>query len=362
MGIFSWAKGQFIDVIEWPEEPRDTLLWRFPDEDREVKNGAQLTVRESQAAILINEGQVADVFGAGRHELATRNLPILSSLRSWKMGFESPFKVDIYFVNLTQFSDQKWGTRAPTRVYDDIFPAGVDLRAFGTFNFRVADPGKFFREFAGNRSRVTTEDILGHFRSMIVTDFSAALKKSGKNLREIDATVHDLGDELLPHIQEDFAAIGTEVLKFYVESVTLPEEIRAELHRQDMEARELGREARIKNEVELENLAAKAQLSQQMGDMSKFAQLQAALAMEKGATNPSGGGAMSDMMQMMMGMGMAQNMAQNVQNSVGNKPAGGAGGHDEVMDALKKLGDLKTAGILSEEEFNTKKAELLARL
>jgi len=164
MGLFSFIKGQFIDVIEWPQEDRDRLVWKFPRGDNEIKNGAQLTVREGQVALFVSEGELGDVFGPGRQELATRNLPILTSLRSWKYGFDSPFKADVYFLSTRQFSNMKWGTRNPIMVSDPEFSL-VQMRAFGTFNFRITDAAKFYREFAGNKASIETEDILDHFRS-----------------------------------------------------------------------------------------------------------------------------------------------------------------------------------------------------
>ncbi|MEL6845041.1 MAG: SPFH domain-containing protein, partial [Bacteroidota bacterium] len=138
MGLFDFIKGQFIDVIEWVDYQRDVLVWKFPDQDKEVKMGAQLTVRESQAAILINEGKMADVFEPGRYELTTRNMPIMTTINSWKYGFDSPFKVDIYYFNTRQFTDNKWGTPSPVTIPDSKF-GQVELRSFGTYNFRISD-------------------------------------------------------------------------------------------------------------------------------------------------------------------------------------------------------------------------------
>jgi len=148
MGIFNIIKGEFIDVIEWVDDTTDTLVFKFPDEDKAVKNGAQLTVRESQVAVLVNEGIIADVYGPGRHELTTSNMPILTKLKSWKYGFESPFKVDIFFVGTKQFVNEKWGTSNPVPMRDQDFGL-VRIRAFGIFAFKVDDAGTFLKEVFG---------------------------------------------------------------------------------------------------------------------------------------------------------------------------------------------------------------------
>ncbi|MFW5658628.1 MAG: SPFH domain-containing protein [Bacteroidota bacterium] len=375
----NWIKGQFIEIIEWPQEDDSVLLWKFPDEDHQIKQGAQLTVRETQHAVFVNEGQVADIYGPGRHELVTRNMPLLSDLKGWKYGFESPFKVEVYFINTKLFSNNKWGTRAPVRVYDPEFPSGVDMRAFGTFNFQVTDPGKFFR-FAGNKNLFTTESILDHFRSMMVTEFSTTLKKSGKTLREIDMKANELGADLLPLMEDDFNEIGLTVRDFFVESVTLPPEIREELAAQDMELRKKRKSMSVENEMEMQNLMGKANLSQNIGDIDKFMKFQMGSSMDSpGGEGQGGSGDMSEMMKMMMSMGMANNMMQNMQGSMGGQqqapqqqapqqqaqaPAQDAGDseRDKVMATLKQLGELKEMGVLTEEEFNKKKADLLAKL
>ncbi len=371
MGLFSFIKGQFIEVIEWTDDSRDTVVWKFPDEDKEIKMGAQLTVRESQAAIFVNEGKIADVFPAGRHELSTRNMPLLTTLRSWKTGFTSPFKVDIYFVNMRQISNLKWGTPQPIMVSDPEFSL-VPLRAFGSFNFRVTDPKRFFTEFAGTDSHVTTDEVMDHFRGMVVNGFGNALKKSGQTLQQINMSSGDLGGVLMPLLQPDFAALGLELLKFNVENVSLPEHIQAELTEQDMSVRKTRRQGAAQNEVDmqrlmqenmiqLQKLKAQAELSGSVEDMQKFMQFQASIGMgTPGSGSNAGSGAMTDMMQMAMGMNMAQQAMQGMQPGAA-KPAAGQSKED-IMKTLKELGDLKTAGILTEAEFDAKKKELLAKL
>jgi membrane protease subunit (stomatin/prohibitin family) len=324
---------------------------------------------------------------------------LMTTLKSWKFGFNSPFKADVFFVNMRQISNLKWGTPQPVMISDPEF-ATVALRAFGSFNFRVADPKLFFKEFAGTDSQVTTDEVMDHFRGMINSSFASALKKSGKSIQEINATATELGEVLLPKLQEDFAALGLTLLKFNVESVTLPEEIQRELTAQDMEIRKTRRAGAATNEVELQRqmqtqmlelqkLKAKMDLSQSADDISKFMQMQAALGMEHGGgTGNAAPGMMQQMMEMGMGMNMANQMMKGMTNplsapgqqttqSLSDTPTGPATSHtptanpggsptamsqEEVMRTLTQLGELQKAGILSDEEFQAKKKELLGRL
>lgn len=359
MGLWSKITGQFIDIIEWVDESRDTIVWKFPDQDREIKMGAQLTVRESQAAVFVNEGRIADVFPAGRYELTTRNMPILTTLKSWKYGFDSPFKVDVYFVSLRQFANMKWGTKQPIMVNDPEFML-VPLRAFGTFSFQVADPAKFFKEFAGTDPHVTTDELLEQFRSSVVTEFSNALKKSGKSLVEINAKAQDLGTDLAPILAPEFESHGLKLIKFNVESISLPEEIQRELTAQDMEIRKTRRQGTAENEVELQRMMNQATLSQNIPDMQKFMQFQSGLGMQN-----SGDGSANDMARTMMQMQMMNQMMNQMNNpNTGASPNSGTANmtREQVMATLKELGELKSAGILTEDEFNEKKKELLAKL
>jgi membrane protease subunit (stomatin/prohibitin family) len=370
MGIFSFIKGQLIDVIAWDDQTRDTLVWRFPDENRDIKMGAQLTVSEGQAAVLVNEGKIADVYPPGRYELTTRNMPLLTVLKSWKYGFESPFKVDIYFISTREFANMRWGTKQPIPVSDPEFSL-VQLRAFGTFNIRVADASVFLRNFAGTDRVVSTDELMEHFRSAVVTEFSGALKGSGKSLVEINSRTHELGGELLPRLQPEFSRIGVELVKFNVESVTLPPEIMEELNKQDLEIRKTRRAGTAQNEVELQNMLNKANLSQNIGDMNKFMQFQTAMGMQNMGSGGGTGGGGNDMMNMMMQMKMAEQMMQNMNLSGGQQPQAQPSAvppaqpkqtKEEIMATLKELGELKAAGILSDDEFNEKKKELLSRL
>lgn len=341
MGIFDFIRGQFIDVIEWIDPSRDTIIWKFPDQDKEVKMGAQLTVRESQACLLINEGKCADVYEPGRYELTTRNMPIMTSLRSWKYGFESPFKVDIYYVNTRQFTDRKWGTPSPVYIPDAKF-GQIEIRAFGAYNFRVSDPKKFFTEFAGTDPNVQVTELEGTLRGKLVDRFTevvAELAEEGLSFVQLQSRKSEFTEALMPRIHDYFEQFGLDITDFQIQSITLPPEVN-------------------------EFLRKNTQMNM-VGDMQRFAQFQQSKALEDSAKS---GGSMSqpgmEMANMMMANMMMQQMQnqnqQNQQNQQNDQKDEMS--RDEIMKTLKELGELKEAGILSDEEFDAKKKELLARL
>src|SRR5688572_27905178 len=220
------ALNQFIEVIEWLDNTQDTLLYRFPVYQQEIKNGAQLIVRESQTAVFVYEGQVADVFAPGRYTIDGGNTPILSKLGAWKYGFNSPFKSEVYFVNTKQFTDMKWGTSNPVMLRDADFGI-VRLRAFGAYSMRVVDPSAFIREIAGTNAHFQTEDIDGQLKRAIVSEFSDALGELKIPALDLAAQYKEIGGKIREMINEDFKAYGLEVTKFYVENVSLPAEVEA---------------------------------------------------------------------------------------------------------------------------------------
>ncbi len=171
MGIWNKITGQFIDIIEWLDNTQDTMVYRFERQDNEIKNGAQLIVRESQVAVFVNEGQIADIFQAGTYTLTTQNLPILSTLKGWKYGFNSPFKAEVYFVSAKNFVDRKWGTKNPIMVRDPEF-GPIRLRAFGSYTIRVTDAAKFLKEVVGTNAEFTTDQITDQLRNLVVTRFT----------------------------------------------------------------------------------------------------------------------------------------------------------------------------------------------
>lgn len=268
MGIWDKIKGEFIDIIEWTDDSQDTIVYRFERQGNEIKNEAKLTVRESQVAVFVNEGQIADVFTPGMYTLNTQNLPILSTLQGWKYGFNSPFKAEVYFVNTKRFTAMKWGTANPVMMRDQDFGA-VRVRAFGTYAFRIIDPGKFLKELAGTDWHFTTEEVNEHLRNQIVAKFPEAVSTAGIPLLDLASKYTQLGDSIQVVLKPGMEEIGVELLNFNVENVSVPPEVEAAIDKRS-------------------SMGA-------VGNLSDFNQYQAGVAMEKAAE--SGGPAS-------MGIGM----------------------------------------------------------
>ncbi|QGQ94448.1 zinc-ribbon domain-containing protein [Paenibacillus psychroresistens] len=225
MGIFSFLKGQFVEVIEWTEEEDgDSIVHRFPAYDNAIKMGAQLTVRESQAAIFVNEGQIADVFGPGRYELSTQNMPLLTALKSWKFAFNSPFKADVYFVKTTNITDQKWGTTNPVIMRDKEFGV-VRARGFGNYSFKIKDPAIFMKEIFGTQKEFNPEQISGLFKTIIVSGLSDLLAESGIPIIELASHYDELSVRASERILHHFETIGLVLTGFIIENISLPEEV-----------------------------------------------------------------------------------------------------------------------------------------
>jgi membrane protease subunit (stomatin/prohibitin family) len=228
MALWNAIHSQLIDIVEWLDPTQDTMLYRFYRPNNEIKNGAKLVVREGQAAAFVNEGQLADVFLPGTFTLATANLPILSDLRGWKYGFESPFKAEVYFVSTRLFTDRKWGTQNPIMLRDPEF-GPVRLRAFGTFAVRVKYPPVFLRELAGTTGRFSIDDIDSQLRDMVTSRFADALGSSKIAVLDLAGNYAALGDRIIGAIQPDFAALGLELAKLVIENISLPAEVEAAL-------------------------------------------------------------------------------------------------------------------------------------
>ncbi len=337
--MFGFFKNELLEVIEWKEQGKDTVLWKFPDKDSAIKYGAQLTVRESQAAIFLNEGQIADVYSSGRYELKTENMPILTKLKSWKHGFNSPFKADVYFVSTRQMTNFKWGTPNPIFVKDP--EAGrIEVRAFGTYFMRIADPKKFFREYAGTSSTLQVDELEDAFRGLVVPKFAEALSESGATAFDIYSQYSELGETIRPLIQADLDEFGLELTKFQITSVSLPPEITE--HMKQLAKMNLTSDKNI----------SKMQAFNQM-DVDKISAEKGNYENMKGARNDL---MMQQMMmqQMMQNMNPNQNQNQNNQNQNQNAGDDDKMSREEIMKALKELGELKEMGILTEQEFNDK--------
>lgn len=295
MSIWDRIKHELIDIIEWTDDSTDTMVWRFPRFQNEIKNGAQLTVRESQVAVFVSEGKIADVYQPGRYELTTANMPILTTIRGWKYGFNSPFKVEVYFVNTKNFTDQKWGTKNPIMLRDAEF-GPIRLRAFGTFALRVSDAGLFIKEIAGTQAHFTTDEVTEQLRNMIVARFSDAVGESKIPILDLAANYDELSKFITSKIDPEFGEYGLKITKFLVENISLPQEVEQALDKRSS----MGI----------------------LGNLSQYAQFQAANAMEAAAKNPGGGA--SDGMGLGMGFAMAQQMGQMFNQQNNNAQAGGA--------------------------------------
>jgi len=229
MGFWDKLKGELIDIIEWIDQTDDTLVFRFERYGNEIKNGAKLIVRESQVAVFINEGELADVFPPGTYTLETQNLPILSTLKGWKYGFNSPFKAEVYFVSTRIFKAMKWGTKNQFYIRDKDF-GRVSLRAFGTFSFKINDAQKFIKEVSGTSGNYTTEEVLEELRSITVQHFIDAVGKSGLSLLDFASNYGGLAKECERILKEEFVTYGIDVVKFVINSINLPEELEEKLN------------------------------------------------------------------------------------------------------------------------------------
>ncbi len=262
MGLFDALRNEFIQIIEWLDDSNNTLVYRFPVHDQEIKMGAQLTVRENQVAIFVNEGEVADVFKPGRYELSTQNMPILSTLRGWKYGFDSPFKAEVYFFNTRLFTDLKWGTQNPVMMRDAEFGM-IRMRAFGTYATRISDAKEFFRTIVGTQQLTTTEEILGQLRSTIISHFSDIVAESKIAALDLASSYREMSSLAQKELTPSFASYGLELARFNIDNISLPEEVEAAI------------DQRTKLGV--------------LGDrMQQYTQLQAADSIKIAAANPGG--------------------------------------------------------------------------
>jgi len=286
MGLFSSIRGEFIDIIEWLDDSNNTIVYRFERHDNEIKNNAKLVVREGQVAVFINEGKLADIFTPGTYTLSTQNLPILSTLKGWKYGFDSPFKAEVYFVSTRKFTDQKWGTKNPITLSDDRFGM-IEIRAFGTYVMRINEADKFIKEIVGTDGHFTTEEISAQLRSLVVTRFTDAIGESGITVEKFAANTNELSELSKDIMQKEFNVYGIELNKFLIENISMPEEVKKEIF-------ELSRLEKI--------------------DLNKLAKMKAAKAMEVAAGNESGTAGAG------MGMGMGFAMANQMGQSFTQQP------------------------------------------
>jgi membrane protease subunit (stomatin/prohibitin family) len=316
MGLMDFIKGELIEIIEWTDDSRDTLSYRFPDDDKVIKKGAQLVVRESQVAQFVYLGQFGDLFGPGRHTLTTDNIPILTTLQGWKYGFETPFKADVYFVVTRVFTGNKWGTSNPVMMRDADFGI-VRLRAFGTYDVRIVEPQRFLKEVAGTDQHFRLEEFADAMRSRIVSVFSDALASSKVPALDVAMRYTELGDALLPLINPVLREkYGIEMPSFVLENVSVPPEVEAAIDKRS-------------------SMAA-------VGNLNDYVKFQMAQGLEKGGSGVGGLGA-----ELAVGASIAQQMlnqpggiaAQGT--AAAAPPAAGGGALPEILapaDAANALG------------------------
>lgn len=314
----------FIEIISWLEHNPNLLMWKFPDHDAEIKNGAKLIVRESEKALFLNEGKFADLFEAGTHTLKTENIPILTRLKGWKHGFESPFKADVYFFSTKQFVNLKWGTVAPIMMRDCVF-GQVRIRAFGTYNIRIKDIEKFFREYAGTFPVFPVTDLQIQLRDYIAPKFGEVLSNANIPVLDVAGNLHGLNQKIRPLIAPYFEALGIEVTEFVVSSVTLPEEV---LQHYD-----------------------KVTSMNMVGDMDKYTKFNTANAIGEA------GSALNEATQQGTAMAMMMKAAQATPASQEAAPS-----TDSIDSKLKKLKQLFQDELIDEAEYKAKKAALLENL
>ncbi|MDC0948182.1 SPFH domain-containing protein [Gammaproteobacteria bacterium] len=293
MSLWDRLTGEFIDVISWEDDRGDRMAWRFERHDAAIKYGAQLTVREGQVAVFVNEGRIADVFQPGQYTLETNNLPLLTTLQAWPFGFSSPFKADVVFFSTRQFTDLKWGTKNPVMLRDPEF-GPLRLRAFGSYAIRIEDPVIFMREVTGVGSDFVTDEISDHLRNIIVSRFSSQLGESKIPVLDLAANYDDLSEFLEKRLKPELLAYGLATPKFIVENISLPPAVEQALDK------------RTSMGI--------------VGDLRKYTQFQAAEAMGDAANNPDGGGVAA----MGVGFGMANMLSQTLAESSKQLAAGSA--------------------------------------
>ena len=286
MGLFKKiVTSQLVDVIEWKDSTQNTMVHRYDMDGKEIMMGAQLTVRESQMAVFVNEGQLADIFEPGRYELSTSNMPIMTALKAWKFGFKSPFKSDVYFINTKQFLDRKWGTSNPVMMRDAEFGM-IRIRAFGVFAFRVKDPEVFLKEVFGTNGMFTVEDVEGQIKRTLISGLSDAIAESKIPALDMAANYQELSAFVQKALNPQVEALGLTLTSFIIENISLPEEVEKALDKRTSRG-----------------IA---------GDLDQFAKYQAAEAMREAANNEGGGG----MAGMGVGMGAGAAMGQMMSQSM----------------------------------------------
>jgi membrane protease subunit (stomatin/prohibitin family) len=334
----SFVKKQFIDILQWNEDGDGVLSWRYPMQDFEIQYGGQLIVRESQMAVFVNEGKVADVFGPGTHTLTTQTIPIITYLKNWDKLFESPFKSDVYFVSTRLQLGRRWGTQQPITIRDKDFGM-VRMRAFGIYSYQIKDPGAFFKEVAGTRDTYTVEDLEQQLRNQVVSSMTAAF--GGANVPFLDMAGNQglLGDAVKAKLLPEFTRYGLSLDSFMVENVSLPEEIQKALDK-------------------------RISVGMMKDVIPDYTKLQVADAIPLAAQNEGGLAGLAAGLGVGLGAGQAVAGAMAGALAPSVQPAAGAAAaaEDDVSARLEKLGALLAKGLVTQAEFDQGKAELLKKL
>jgi len=343
MSLMDWGKAQFLDILEWLDDSTDTLAWRFPMRGQEIQNGGQLVVRESQEAVFVNEGQMADVFKPGTHRLNTQNLPVLATLKGWKYGFESPFKSDVYFISTKLYNDLKWGTSNPIMMRDADFGM-LRIRAFGIYSIKVVDSGTFLKQLVGTNGVYTVPDISEQLRKTIMSRFTDVLGEAKVPALDLASKYDELSDLVKQKLAEEFKTMGLELSKFFVENISLPEEVEAMMDKRTG----VGMMAPV---------------------MGAYTQMQVADSIPLAAQNQGGVAGLG--MGMGVGFGMGNMMGQQMagaQQQMGQQgypggaaPAAPAAPAKSLKEELTELKDLFDSQLISQAEFDTQRGAIMKK-
>jgi membrane protease subunit (stomatin/prohibitin family) len=329
MSLMSFIGKQFIDVLQWNEEGPGVLAWRYPMQDFEIQNGAALTVRETQRAMFVNEGKVADLFGPGNYTLTTRTLPVLTYLQNWDKFFESPFKSDVFFFSVRDQIDQRWGTPQPITVRDKEFGA-LRIRANGVYSYRLVDPAAFWTNLSGTVPIYTVDDAAGQIRAAILTSIASTLGSSNVPFIDMAAQQDALSATLKAAVAPALLKYGLELTSFYLQSLSLPEEVQERLDR--------------------------ASSMRIVGDLGRYTQFEAAESLQTAAANPGGVAAAG------AGLGAGLMMAQTMAGAANPAHAASPAPAPDPLATIERLSELLKKGVLTQTEFDAKKAELLSQI
>lgn len=329
MGIMDFIKKQFIDVIEWTETEDGVLVAQFPMTDQEIQSGAQLTVRESQLALFVNEGKIADMFGPGLHTLTTRTLPLLTNLKNWDKLFASPFKSDVFFFSTREQIDQRWGTANPITLRDK--EAGpIQLRAHGTYSYKILDPRLFFQKISGTRATYRAGELEAQLRALILTSLATHFGSAAVSFLDMAAEQDQFSQTLKGLLQPAFAQYGLELNTFLIQNISLPEE--------------------------LQKYFDKAASMRMVGDMNRYTQFQAAESIPLAAANEGGVAGLG------VGIGAGVGLGQAMAGAFSGSTAPAKEAKEDAFATLERMHELLKKGVLTQEEFDAKKADLLSRI